>query len=341
MSKIKMWKQFESNQLDSNYIIETITEADLPEVIDLVYTVFKDIVPEDREDIEDEIMGKLDYNLFFKISDNGKIVGTYQLYEADFCAFIEGMKRRNSKLFLNIENSEIEKWRDIPGVEGVQLSVLPEYRDKGIGKILIQHVAKLGYPYIMGQHYESLGNIEHWAKRRKIVGHYVVGGDMKIYLTLGEFENVAEPKLELILQEDDYTCGNTVLQMLCHYYDIDRDIENLINVCGSNAEVGTTGEMMKAGLDTINFAYEHLKPSNVRNLKRVDYLVGKRKDFLILRGLVQGVKHWVLLASIKDGKYEIYDPWLGHYTLDRQGVINIWQPRQYEGFVVYSKEFKI
>src|ERR1035437_7349744 len=340
MSKIKMWEQFESTQTNEDYVIGKATEADLPEIIDLVYTVFKDIVPEDREDIESEIMGKLDYDLFFKVTHSGKIVGTYQLYETDFCAFIEGMKRRNSKLFLNIENSEIEKWRDVGGVEGVQLSVLSEYRDRGIGKMLIDYVGKLGYPYIMGQHYESLGNIDHWAKRRKIVGYYIVG-DTKIYLTIGEFLKFPEPKLELILQEDDYTCGNTVLHMLCRYYDIDRDIENKINVCGTNAEVGTTGEMMKAGLDAINFAYEHLKPSNVRNLKRVEYLVGHRKDFLILRGLVQGAKHWVLLASIKEDKYEIYDPWLGHYILDRQGVINIWQPRQYEGFVITSKEFKI
>lgn len=336
MRKIKMWKQFESIN-NNNYIIDKITANDLPEVIELVYNVFKDIVPETREDIEEEIMDKLDYDLFFKISDGDKIIGTYQLYEADFCAFICHMKSRNSKLFLDIENSEIEKWRDIQGIEGVQLSVLPEYRDKGAGKMLIDFVSKLGYPYIMGQHYESLGNIDHWAKRRKIVGHYLAG-DTKIYLTIGEFEQVYEPEMELILQEDDYTCGNTVLQMLCEYYDVDKTIEDLINVCGTNSDIGTTGEMMKDGLDTLGFGYIHLTPSNIKNLNRVDYLVGKRKDFLILRGLVQEQKHWVLLASIKDGKYEIYDPWLGHYTLDRKGIIDIWQPRQYEGFVVYSKE---
>lgn len=183
-------KRFESFVNDSKYHISKITKEDLPEVIDLVYEVFKDIVPETREEIESEITTNLNYNLFFKITNNeNKIVGTYQVDEIDLVEFITKIKNDpNSGLVMELPFSEIEKWKGQKGLIGIQLSVLKEFRDEGAGKKLITYISTLGYPYIVGQHYETLGNIEHWKKRRKVVGYYFENGN-KIFITLGEFKS--------------------------------------------------------------------------------------------------------------------------------------------------------
>ena len=338
MKNIKNFKQFNEETIfnQEDYKISNITKDDLGEVIELAYNVFKDLVPESKEDITNSLMSELDYDLFFKVTNKeGMIIGTYQLCEVKVCEKIQRMKLK-CRLHLDVSNSVVEKWRNITGIEGVQLSLLPEYRDRGIGKLLINHVSTLGYPYIFGQHYETLGNMDHWAKRRKILGYYLVGDNTKIYLTLGDYESKSEPTIELIHQKEEYTCGNTVLEMLCKYYGLGYDIQNLIDMCGTNSDIGTTGEMMLKGIKSIKFAYTHLTPGTVNNLKTADELIGDKKDFLILRGLVRGVKHWVLVSNIKDGKYEVYDTWLGHYFLDKNQIIEIWKPRQYEGFIIHG-----
>jgi GNAT superfamily N-acetyltransferase len=63
-------------------------------------------------------------------------------------------------------------FKSLDGVEGVALGVDPDYKGLGVGKKLLEYSQRLPYDYIWGQQYESLGNIEHWTKRREIAAYF-------------------------------------------------------------------------------------------------------------------------------------------------------------------------
>ena len=61
-----------------------------------------------------------------------------------------------------------EKLSQLTGVEGVALGVFNEYKNLGIGKMLIDYPKSLGVDYIWGYQLKALDNINDWLKRRKI-----------------------------------------------------------------------------------------------------------------------------------------------------------------------------
>ncbi len=61
-----------------------------------------------------------------------------------------------------------EKLSKLVGVEGVALGVFSEYKNLGIGKMLIEYPKTLGVDYIWGYQLKALDNIIDWLKRRKI-----------------------------------------------------------------------------------------------------------------------------------------------------------------------------
>jgi GNAT superfamily N-acetyltransferase len=65
--------------------------------------------------------------------------------------------------------NEWEKLQYLKGIEGVALGVLPEYKNFGIGKQLINYSQNIpGIDYIWGYQFKSLKNIDDWLRRRKI-----------------------------------------------------------------------------------------------------------------------------------------------------------------------------
>jgi len=64
---------------------------------------------------------------------------------------------------------DYEKFKDLNGIEGIALGVFKEYKNKGVGKKLINYTQHLpGYDYVWGYQFKSLKNIDDWLKRRKI-----------------------------------------------------------------------------------------------------------------------------------------------------------------------------
>jgi|LauGreDrversion4_2_1035121.scaffolds.fasta_scaffold555560_2 GNAT superfamily N-acetyltransferase len=61
-----------------------------------------------------------------------------------------------------------ERLNQLIGVEGVALGVFSEYKNSGIGKMLIEYPKTLGVDYIWGYQLKALDNINDWLKRRKI-----------------------------------------------------------------------------------------------------------------------------------------------------------------------------
>ena len=61
-----------------------------------------------------------------------------------------------------------DKLSTLTGLEGVALGVFNEYKNLGIGKMLIEYPKTLGFDYIWGYQLKALDNINDWLKRRKI-----------------------------------------------------------------------------------------------------------------------------------------------------------------------------
>jgi DNA polymerase III alpha subunit (gram-positive type) len=57
---------------------------------------------------------------------------------------------------------------EMVGIQGVALGVSSEFKNLGIGKMLINYPATLGYDYVWGYQLRALDNINDWLKRRKI-----------------------------------------------------------------------------------------------------------------------------------------------------------------------------
>ena len=54
-------------------------------------------------------------------------------------------------------------------MEGIALGVLKEYKNKSVGKKLIEYPKSIpNVDYIWGYQFKSLKNIDDWLKRRKI-----------------------------------------------------------------------------------------------------------------------------------------------------------------------------
>jgi hypothetical protein len=87
---------------------------------------------------------------------NGDIAGFYFLRPKNI------PEKVNPELYSELKN--------LTGLEGVALGVLPKYKNLGIGKKLIEYPKSLGYDYIWGYQYESLKNLKDWLKRRKYFG---------------------------------------------------------------------------------------------------------------------------------------------------------------------------
>lgn len=70
------------------------------------------------------------------------------------------------------------------GIEGVALAVKAEFRNQGIGKKLINYSQTLPFDYIWGLAAVDLNNLNHWLKRRRVVGCM-----NNSYLTVQELNN--------------------------------------------------------------------------------------------------------------------------------------------------------
>lgn len=64
------------------------------------------------------------------------------------------------------ENGDITE--EMNGIQGVALGVSSKFKSHGLGKMLIDYPASLGFDYVWGFQLKQLDNINDWLKRRKI-----------------------------------------------------------------------------------------------------------------------------------------------------------------------------
>jgi hypothetical protein len=145
-------------------------------------------------------------------------------------------------------------------------------------------------------------------------------------------------KLEHLNQPDGISCGPTCLKVVSNFYKISVSIPEIVKVCGTNNLKGTTDKDLMYGMDYIGLDYEQFKVGDYeKSLLMIEDAINNDK-IIILRTLIKGVKHWVVLDPFKSDfnhkKFYIIDSWLGEYTIDDVELDKIWGARQYDGFVI-------
>ena len=311
--------------------IEKIELGDFEEIIRISDIVFPDTIGFNRKYIGSFLRNRRSRNISIKLVLNGEIIGFYILIPQEF-----------EKVRRYFKEVDVEK-----GLEGVALGLLSEYRGTGLGKKLINYPYTLTqYDYIFGEHFKHLNNMKDWEKRRLILNP-----NADIFISLGRLKPgineskgyIQKPNFEILQQTEGWNCGPTALFMaykpMKNYKP--SSIEEVSNLCGADNISGTTDARMLAGLTALNI-------KNARNTETNGYnaLLWLRNtledgNVFLLRGLVKGIKHWVLVTEYDEstGLFTILDPWLGVYHKAAPGVNKIWEPRDYDGFVVFKENY--
>lgn len=66
-------------------------------------------------------------------------------------------------------HEDLSQYASKRGVEGIALLIDPKYRGRGYGELLKNLPRQMGFDYVWGQQLHSLGNLQQWLKRRRLV----------------------------------------------------------------------------------------------------------------------------------------------------------------------------
>lgn len=284
-----------------------------------------------------------DWNLSVKAKYGDKIVGCYVFNKNPVTSYAFCSKE------------DLSRYKKMKGVQGVALAVLPEYRDLGIGKKLRRYPLEAGFDYIWGLHMKSLHNIDNWVR----FGRRIICETSGMFATLMDISSKAKSltaEYNKTNQKDDsienlsenefgefhafqkagHTCGPTCVQMVADFFGAGyEDIDEIIDLCGCNTKTGTVDTGIKNALDSLGIPNE--RNPYIGDLEMsMDYLNELLNDgnMFVMRTLTKGVKHWIVVYGKIRGKYLVADPWLGKITYDRNQVLEIWRPRDFDGFMV-------
>ena len=137
-------------------------------------------------------------------------------------------------------------------------------------------------------------------------------------------DKLLESDPELMYQPDGITCGPTSIRMVACAIGKDFTLEEISAACGTNDRVGTTDVMLIKGLSDLGIPYQ------VGSERTPEGLQASLPDnFIILRTLTRGIKHWVVLYSFRGGKFLVNDPWLGQIQYTPDELVSIWKPRDF------------
>jgi hypothetical protein len=123
----------------------------------------------------DYIVLKSDPQISIGIFDRNNLVGAYFLTPSNVLDVIQ----KNDMTALE----DLSKYANKKGIEGIALVVNDSYKDLGLGTQLKNYSKTLGADYIFGLQYKTLGNLQHWLNRRRLVAE-----NKGLYLTLEDLK---------------------------------------------------------------------------------------------------------------------------------------------------------
>ena len=141
-----------------------------------------------------------------------------------------------------------------------------------------------------------------------------------------------KPVPTLVRQPDGYSCGPTAVKMALALHGIDLPIEELKPLFLTNPMTGTTHEGMIAGLTELAVPYTRTV-NNPEPFEMLDSVLEQNRVFL-MRTLISGCKHWVLIYAKYQGDYMVADPMGYFWLMSKEEATKVWGARDYDGFVI-------
>jgi len=290
--------------------ISNIQTNEIEDILILAEAIFK----KHDSNVRGTLDYKVDWEISIKLTLDDEIIGFY-LFDIK-----------------NISNNG--KYKGKKGIEGVALGVNESQRGCGYGDILVNESYKIfkdTYNYIWGMHMHSLNIKPFWQKRRDIIS------DNRSYFTsVKMFEN--KVKIPQINQPDAISCGNTCIKMTLDYLNsyTNTSINDIIKICGTNAKHGTRDIEMRKGLEYFNIPHQQNGTKGDDDIQ-IEYLnrVLNSGNIFFLRTLTYGMKHWVIVCGKENGLYHINDPGQGSRTFITDRLLEVWKPRDYDGFEIF------
>jgi hypothetical protein len=140
-------------------------------------------------------------------------------------------------------------------------------------------------------------------------------------------------------QEKGYTCGPTAVKMVLDWLGYaDVSVDYLEKVSKTDDVVGCTDKSMSLMLDTLGVKYKRHVGDRTSSWSALEHATAVDNK-VVVRTLTRGIKHWIVVYGKTNGKYEVADPWLGMIEYDSAQLELIWQPRDWDCFVIESPPF--
>lgn len=231
----------------------------------------------------------------------------------------------------------IEAMRDM-GHETFYLNASPMIARGAISKIsdLIRFYEKFGFRVVQHQ-----GGNAMMALSELTVGTpaYVDPPDAKYHTYERDPESWMRESFTHRFQEKSYTCGPTAVKMVLDWLGYaDVPVDYLERVSKTDDIVGCTDKSMSLMLDTLGVKYKRHVGEHATSW---DALRSALRDGrkVVVRTLTRGIKHWIVVHGESNGVFEVADPWLGSIRYDSAQLEQIWQPREWDCFVIESDPF--
>ena len=144
-----------------------INEIETPKIIkinnkfsralDLVIDAFTDHM--DESSILGYIKDTVDWNQSVYLVLNDEVIGCYLFGKRNMLDFVQNCEIK----------TDLSKYENLKGIEGIAVVVASEYQKKGYGNKLKNYPKSIGVDYIWGVQLKSLNNLEDWLKRRELI----------------------------------------------------------------------------------------------------------------------------------------------------------------------------
>lgn len=141
-------------------------------------------------------------------------------------------------------------------------------------------------------------------------------------------------------QPDGYSCGATSIKIVSNIYGLDSNIPKLKEICGTNPETGTIDSGIANGLSFLGLPHQRTFDiifTPEQDEIYLNYIL--YNDFTyVMRTLIHGMKHWVVIVDKSDDYYSTLDPAFGIINYHKSFIIEAHKLRDYDGFVVLKEK---
>ena len=146
-------------------------------------------------------------------------------------------------------------------------------------------------------------------------------------------------------QPDGYSCGASSVKIVSNLYNVtskDTDIELLKSICKTNPETGTIETGIISGLTYLGLPFQRTNDI-IQTIQQDEVYLNNilSNNFIyVMRTLLYGIKHWVVLYEHNNGYYTTLDPSFGIINYHKSFILKAHELREFDGFTILKEKLK-